>query len=99
MIRDRSPALILVVEDGGRYTPSGGTVWVGAAKEPESVLVSIANAGPGIPGSDLPHIFERFYRVEKSRAVETAEPVSIWPSSSSWWRRSAARSEPIRRPA
>ncbi len=60
-----------LLQNAGRYTPSGGTVWVGAAKEPESVLVSIANTGPGIPSSDLTHVFERFYRVEKSRAVET----------------------------
>ena len=31
------------------------------------VEVSIENSGPGIPAGDLPHVFERFYRVEKSR--------------------------------
>ncbi len=31
------------------------------------MLVSLANSGEGIPAADLPHLFERFYRVEKSR--------------------------------
>ncbi len=60
-----------LLQNAGRYTPSGGTVWVRAAREADNVLVSISNTGPGIPGSDLAHVFERFYRIEKSRAVET----------------------------
>jgi signal transduction histidine kinase len=42
-------------------------VWVRAEKERDSVLLSVANTGPGIPAGDLGHVFERFYRVEKSR--------------------------------
>jgi signal transduction histidine kinase len=30
-------------------------------------LIAVSNTGPGIPAGDLPHVFERFYRVEKSR--------------------------------
>ena len=33
----------------------------------DQVIVSVSNTGPGIPAQDLPHVFERFYRVEKSR--------------------------------
>ncbi len=50
-----------------RYTPAGGRVVVGAEMRPGDVLVSIANSGEGIPAEDLDHVFERFYRVEKSR--------------------------------
>jgi len=42
-------------------------VWVRAEQLRDSVLVSVANTGPGIPAGDLGHVFERFYRVEKSR--------------------------------
>jgi signal transduction histidine kinase len=50
-----------------RYTPSGGIITVGAERRPDDILVSIANTGEPIPADDLDHVFERFYRVEKSR--------------------------------
>jgi signal transduction histidine kinase len=50
-----------------RYTPRGGTVTVRAERRSADVLVSIANTGDGIPAEDLDRVFERFYRVEKSR--------------------------------
>jgi two-component system, OmpR family, sensor histidine kinase BaeS len=50
-----------------RYTPRGGTISVRAERRPADVLVSIANTGEGIPTEDLDRVFERFYRVEKSR--------------------------------
>jgi two-component system sensor histidine kinase BaeS len=56
-----------LLQNAARYTPPGGTVWVRAEQQRDSSLVSIANTGPGIPPSDLSHVFERFYRVEKSR--------------------------------
>ena len=58
-----------LLQNAGRYTPSGGRIWVTAAPEADSVLVSVANTGDAIPADDLPHVFERFYRVEKSRNV------------------------------
>lgn len=56
-----------LLQNAARYTPAHGTVWVKAEEQAESTLVSIANTGSGIPAEDLPHVFERFYRVEKSR--------------------------------
>jgi two-component system sensor histidine kinase BaeS len=53
-----------------RYTPAGGVVRVHAERRPDDVLVSISNTGDGIPAEDLDHVFERFYRVEKSRDRE-----------------------------
>ena len=50
-----------------RYTPAGGTVTVRAERRAVDLLVSISNTGDGIPQADLEHVFERFYRVEKSR--------------------------------
>jgi signal transduction histidine kinase len=50
-----------------RYTPPGGSITVRAERRPDDLLVSVANTGEGIPPEDLDRVFERFYRVEKSR--------------------------------
>jgi signal transduction histidine kinase len=56
-----------LLSNAARYTPSGGTVTVHAEPTPTEALVSVANTGDGIPPDELERIFERFYRVEKSR--------------------------------
>ena len=56
-----------LLQNAIRYTPAGGRVSVKAERRPADVLVSVANSGEGIPAGDLPHVFERFYRVDKSR--------------------------------
>lgn len=50
-----------------RYTPAGGIVTVSAERRAGSVLIAVTNTGDGIPPDDLDRVFERFYRVEKSR--------------------------------
>jgi two-component system, OmpR family, sensor histidine kinase BaeS len=50
-----------------RYTTRGGLVTVRAERRPADILVSVTNTGDGIPADDLDRVFERFYRVEKSR--------------------------------
>jgi len=54
-----------------RHTPPGGTVEIQAQREGARVKVVIADSGEGILAEDLPHIFERFYRGEKSRSRAT----------------------------
>ena len=56
-----------LISNATRYTPPGGTVTIRAERRPSDLLVSIANTGEGIPPDDLDRVFERFYRVEKSR--------------------------------
>lgn len=59
-----------LVSNALRYTPKGGRVTLGAALDPESghVLFSVADTGTGIEPGDLPHVFDRFYRSDKSRS-------------------------------
>jgi len=56
-----------LLQNASRYTPAGGTASIRAESRRATVTVSISNSGDGIPASDLPFVFERFYRVEKSR--------------------------------
>jgi two-component system sensor histidine kinase BaeS len=64
---DLAQVLGNLISNAARYTPAGGTVTVRAERRPADLLVSIANSGDGIPPDDLARVFERFYRVEKSR--------------------------------
>ncbi len=56
-----------LLQNAIRYTAEGGRVVLSAEARPGDVLVSVTNTGDGIPPADLPRVFERFYRVEKSR--------------------------------
>ena len=54
-----------------RHTPEGGGVTVCALRTPQGVTVSVTDTGEGIREEDIAHIFERFYRGEKSRSRAT----------------------------
>ncbi len=62
-----SQVLANLLQNAQRYTPAGGAVTVSVAAVSDSVVVTVSNAGAEIPERDLPHVFERFYRVDKSR--------------------------------
>ena len=66
--RDRlKQVLVNLISNGIKYTPSGGEVVVTLGKQGSQARLIVTDNGPGIPEEDLPHIFERFYRGEKSR--------------------------------
>jgi len=60
-----------VIHNAIQYTPRGGQVKVTCEREGAWVRVSVQDTGVGIPEQDLPHVFKRFYRAEKSRSRET----------------------------
>jgi two-component system sensor histidine kinase BaeS len=56
-----------LLQNAERYTPAGGRVTVTVEQRERDALVVVANTGVEIPAEDLAHVFERFYRVDKSR--------------------------------
>ncbi|MDP2916867.1 MAG: ATP-binding protein [Dehalococcoidia bacterium] len=60
-----------LLENAVAHTGKGGSITVSAGRQDNQVEVSVADTGEGIPDEDLPKIFERFYRVDKSRARAT----------------------------
>ncbi len=61
-------AVTNLVDNAVRYTPAGGAVRVRTLSTGDIVRLAVEDSGVGIPPEDLPRIFDRFYRVEKSRA-------------------------------
>jgi signal transduction histidine kinase len=65
---DRLKQLILnLVENAIKYTPPGGRVMMSLSKENGRSKLVVEDTGIGIPAEDLPHIYDRFYRVDKAR--------------------------------
>jgi heavy metal sensor kinase len=62
-------AMANLVDNAVKFTPAGGRVTVSAKADTDGIMVSVNDTGPGISETDLPHIFERFYRGEKSRST------------------------------
>jgi len=72
--RDRlKQVLVNLVGNGIKFTPAGGEVVVGLGKENNQARLTVSDNGPGIPPENLPHIFERFFRGEKSRTRSQQE--------------------------
>jgi signal transduction histidine kinase len=57
-----------LLDNAVRYTPAPGTVFVSLGREGQMAVVTVTDTGIGIPAEDIPFIFERFYRVDKSRS-------------------------------
>ncbi|HEY0603324.1 MAG TPA: ATP-binding protein [Herpetosiphonaceae bacterium] len=62
--------LLIVLDNALRHTPTGGTIRLSAQQRGKTVEITIADNGEGIAPEHLPHLFERFYRVDSSRSQE-----------------------------
>jgi heavy metal sensor kinase len=57
-----------LINNAIKYTPPGGTVTVMTQKEDDSIKIVVSDTGIGIPENEIPHVFDRFYRVDKERS-------------------------------
>ncbi len=57
-----------LINNAIKYTPPGGTVTIMTQKEDGSIKVTVSDTGIGIPENEIPHIFDRFYRVDRERS-------------------------------
>jgi two-component system phosphate regulon sensor histidine kinase PhoR len=67
-------ALRNLLHNATNYAPEGSEIVLASARRDHRIVLSVADSGPGIPESDLPRIFERFYRVDKARSRHTRDP-------------------------
>jgi len=73
--RSRIRQLLLnLVTNAIKYTPSGGKVSIGLVDQGDTVVLVVGDNGIGIPAADLPHIFDRFYRVDAARSRTGERP-------------------------
>jgi two-component system phosphate regulon sensor histidine kinase PhoR len=60
--------LLNLMENASKYSPEGGAIDVTSERTDGTIAIRVADRGPGIPEVDLTRVFERFYRVDRSRA-------------------------------
>lgn len=60
--------VLILVDNAGKYSPPGTPITLRSTVSGDTLVIEVADRGPGIPEDQLPFIFERFYRVDKSRS-------------------------------
>ena len=66
LLEPLADGMVILIDNAMRYTPEGGSIKI-KLRSGERLIISVQDNGCGIPEKDLPHIFERFYKVDKSR--------------------------------
>jgi signal transduction histidine kinase len=81
---DRLRQLLLALLDNAvKYTPAGGRIGVALARDSTNARLTVSDDGVGIPATDLPHVFDRFYRADPARSRDPGGtglglPIARW---------------------
>jgi two-component system sensor histidine kinase KdpD len=71
-------ALAHLLENAAQYTPDGSTIDVAARVTDETLTISVRDHGPGIAPTELPHLFERFFRGAAAKARVSGTGMGLW---------------------
>ena len=77
-------ALLNLVDNAIKYTPAGGEITIRVAQTPKTALLDVSDNGPGIPVELRSRIFDRFYRIDKSRSRENGGGTGLGLSIAKW---------------
>ena len=78
-----------LLDNAIKFTPEGGRVALMLAR-PDDIQLQVSDTGIGIPESEMPHIFKRFYQVDAARSGSRAARASACRSASALWMPMAA---------
>ncbi|MCL2675883.1 MAG: HAMP domain-containing histidine kinase [Firmicutes bacterium] len=70
-------AVRAIIDNAIKYSPGGGVITVGVTGGGESVSISVADNGIGIDAEDLPYVFDRFFRCDKTRGREKGSGLGL----------------------
>jgi two-component system sensor histidine kinase KdpD len=70
-------AVFNVLDNAGKYSSEGSTILIRSLRDRDSVVLEILDEGTGIPPEDLDHIFDKFYRVQKSDHVRAGTGLGL----------------------
>jgi heavy metal sensor kinase len=77
-------ALLNLVDNAIKYTPAGGEIKIRVAQTSKTALLDVCDNGPGIPAELRSRIFDRFYRIDKSRSRENGGGTGLGLSIAKW---------------
>ncbi|MBQ8955164.1 MAG: HAMP domain-containing protein [Clostridia bacterium] len=69
--------LVILLDNAMKYTPEGGAISLNVTTEGDRAVVSVSDTGIGISEADLPYVFDRFYKVDKSRTGSSGSGLGL----------------------
>jgi signal transduction histidine kinase len=64
--------VVILLDNALKYTNEGGSIEVAVTRDKHVLTLTVSNTGPGIPAANLPHVFDRFYRVDPARTPDAS---------------------------